>query len=88
MQHADDQERRIREASLFMQELLDSVETLSGIADEHGSRTLADLFYLHSAILERGHIELIEGDNSKVMDIAKSLPSGSYWANFIETVTL
>ena len=81
-------ERRIREASLFMQELLDSVETLSGIADEHGSRTLADLFYLHSAILERGHIEIIEGDNSKVMDIAKSLPSGSYWANFIETVTL
>lgn len=81
-------ERRIHEASLFMQELLDSVETLSGIADEHGSRTLADLFYLHSAILERGHIELIEGDNSKVMDIAKSLPSGSYWANFIETVTL
>ena len=41
-----------------------------------------------AGILERGHIELIEGDNSKVMDIAKSLPSGSYWANFIETVTL
>ena len=88
MQHADDQERRIRDASLFMQELLDSVETLSGVADEHGSRTHADLFYLHSAILQRGFIDLIEDDNSKVMDIAKSLPSGSYWATFIQEVSL
>ena len=88
MQHANDKEQRARAASLFMQELLDSVETLSGIAEEHGSRTLADLFYLHSAILENGFIDLIEGYNSKVLDIAKSLPSGSDWAKFIQQVAL
>ena len=42
----DDEERKAQgheRARLFMQELLDSVETLSGIAEQHGARTLADL---------------------------------------------
>lgn len=73
----------ISPARRFMQELLDSVETLTGIAEEYGSRTLADLFYLHSAILNGGFIDHYPGE-SKVLDIASSLPSGQQWAQFIK----
>lgn len=38
-------------ASSFMLELTDSVETLSSIAEEHGSQTIADLMWLHNAKL-------------------------------------
>ena len=40
------------DAVLFMRELLGSVDTLTGIAEEHGPRTLADLMYLHASILD------------------------------------
>lgn len=70
-------------AGLFMQELLDSVETLGGIADEHGARTLADLMYLQNAILSGGFIDHYPGE-SKVLEIASALPSGEQWAKFIK----
>ncbi len=70
-------------ARQFMQELLDSVETLSGIADTHGSRTLADLMYLQNAILSGNYIEQYPGESS-VREIATSLPSGARWAKYIE----
>lgn len=72
-----------RAAELFMRELLDSVETLTGIADEHGSRTLADLMYLQSAILSGGFIDHYP-DESKALDIARKLPSGELWSKFVE----
>ena len=70
-------------ADLFFQELLDSVETLTGIADEHGPRTLADLMYLQHAILKNGFIDHYPGE-SKVLEIARALPSGERWTKFIK----
>lgn len=70
-------------ARLFMQELLDSAETLTGIADEYGSRTLSDLMYLQNAILSSGFIDHYP-DESKVLEIASALPSGEQWSKFIK----
>ncbi|MDD5300560.1 MAG: hypothetical protein PHD65_08710 [Gallionella sp.] len=70
-------------AAMFFQELLDSVETLTGIAVEHGSRTLADLMYLQNAILIGGFIDYYP-DESKVLEIARVLPSGEQWSKFIK----
>ena len=70
-------------ADMFFQELLDSVETLSGIAVEHGSRTLADLMYLQNAILKGGFIDHYPGE-SKVLEIAGALPSSEQWSKFIK----
>jgi len=69
-------------ASLFMRELLDSVETLSGIAEQHGARTLADLMYLQYAILSGGFIDHFPVE-SKVLEIVRSLPSGEAWSKYI-----
>ena len=66
-----------------MEELLDSVETLSGIADTHGARTLADLMYLQAAILRGGFIDHWPAE-SAAMDIANGLPSGERWAEFFK----
>ncbi|WP_341744734.1 hypothetical protein [Azonexus hydrophilus] len=70
-------------ADKFMQELLESVETLTSIAEEHGSRTLADLMYLQLAIMKGGFIDYYP-DESNVLDIARSLTSGEKWASFIK----
>lgn len=69
-------------ATLFMEELLDSVETLTGIAEQYGARTLADLMYLHSAILSGNFINHIPLESS-VLEFASSLPSGERWVKFI-----
>ena len=70
-------------ADRFMQELLDSVETLTGIADDHGARTLADFMFLHGAILRGGFIDHYP-EESKVLEIAQGLPSGDQWVKFIK----
>lgn len=74
--------QRADDATLFMSELLDSVETLGGIADEHGNRTLADLMHLQAAILDNGFIENFPME-SNVAEIAAALPSGAKWVGFI-----
>ena len=71
-------------ARKFMTELLDSVETLSGIAEQYGARTLADIMFLHCAILSGGFIDFYTGE-SAVMNIARGLPSGEQWVSFIKT---
>jgi len=71
------------DAKLFMQELLESVETLTGIADEYGARTLADLMYLQQVILSGGFIDHRTGE-SNVLEIASALPSGKKWTTFIK----
>lgn len=73
---------RIGFANHFMEELLESVETLTGIAEQHGARTLADLFYLHSAILNDSFIDSLPNE-SKVLDIVQGLPSARLWRNYI-----
>ena len=67
----------------FFSELLDSVETLTEIADIHGARTLSDIMFLQSALLSGGFIDYYPGE-SEVLSIASSLPSGSEWATFIK----
>ena len=70
-------------ATTFFQELLDSVESLTGIVETHGTRTLADLMYLQNAILSGGFIDHYP-DESKVLEIASALPSGERWSTFIK----
>lgn len=67
----------------FMTELLAQYETLTGIADEHGVRTLADLMYLQQAILKGGFIDHYPGE-SAVLEIVRDLPSGEAWAAHIK----
>ena len=70
-------------ATTYFQELLDSVETLTGVDEQHGSRTLADLMYLQNAILsDGGFIDHYPGE-SKVLEISSALPSGERWSKFI-----
>jgi len=81
----DDEEHQAQgheRAKLFMRELLNSVETLTGIAEQHGARTLADLMYLQNAILSGGFIDHYPGE-SKALEIARGLPSGGQWSKFI-----
>ena len=70
-------------ATLFMEELLASVESLTELADMHGARTLADLVYLQQAILKGGFIDHYPGE-SKVLEVVKELPSHQRWVGFIE----
>ena len=69
-------------ASVYMDELIDSVDALSDIAIEHGPRTLSDLMYLARAILQ-GESIINCPNASSVMKIVKGLPSGERWATFI-----
>jgi hypothetical protein len=71
------------EAELFMKELLDSVETLTSVAEIHGARTLADLMYLHAAILKDGFIDSYPED-SAVEQVVSALPSAERWRAFIK----
>lgn len=68
----------------FFSELLDSVETLGGIAEQHNTRTLADLMFLQQAITTHGYIDHFPGE-SKVFDIVSALPSGQQWLKYIRT---
>ncbi len=77
------QAKACEDAKQFMQELLDSVETLSGIADTDGARTLADLMFLQQAVLSGGFIDHCTGE-SNVLGIASSLPSGTQWTQYIQ----
>lgn len=72
------------EAALFMDELLASVETLTGVADVYGARTLADLMYLHAAIADGGFIDHHPGE-SRVLDVVRLLPSGVQWTRYVNT---
>lgn len=70
-------------AMLFFKELMENFETLAGIAEQHGARTLADLMYLQNAILDGSFIELYP-DESAVRKIVDELPSAALWRQFIQ----
>lgn len=74
-------------AMLFFKELMENVETLTGIADLHGARTLADVMYLQNAILDGTFIELYP-DESAVLKIVDELPSSAIWRQFIQMTGL
>lgn len=67
---------------LFFKELLESFETLTGIADRYGSRTLADLLYLQNAILDGGFIDLYPHE-SEVLAVIEAMPSAQRWRRFV-----
>jgi hypothetical protein len=79
--------QRLELARNFMAELLDSVETLTGIADVHGAGTLADVFYLHAAIIEgEGAFIDVErsSDRSMILAVLDALPSRDTWKQYVK----
>lgn len=70
-------------ARLFWKELIDSVETLTEISEEYGTRTLVDLMYLQNAILSGGFIDHYPGESS-VMEIVNALPSSERWMKCVK----
>lgn len=71
-------------AEQFWNELLQEFDSLTAIADVHGSATLADCMYLQNAILTGGFIDNDGPDaESKIVNLVKSLPSNEKWIGFI-----
>lgn len=82
--HELDATRRIEAALRFMAELLDSVETLTEISVQHGVGTLADLLYLHGAMLDGSFIDVdTSSDRSQVIKVLEGLPSSAAWMEFV-----
>lgn len=73
---------RAQLATKFMDELLESVETLGAIAEQHGVRTLTDLMYMQSSILKDGYIDHHPGE-SAVLKVVLSLPSSETWLRYV-----
>lgn len=72
-----------REACQFMEELLDSEESLAAVGELYGPRTLADLMYLQNTVLTGGFIDVYP-EESKVMEVVRDLPSGQKWTSFMK----
>lgn len=83
MQAFEGGNKRIFEANAFFRELLDSVETLGGIAEVHGFDALTNLMYLQAAIIDNGRIAIDE-KSRPTLEIIKELPSASRWMEFVE----
>ncbi|SAK97571.1 hypothetical protein AWB82_07145 [Caballeronia glebae] len=75
---ADVSPRQAAHAKQFHAELLDAVETLTGIADQHGALALATVVYLQAAILKGGVIELTRNEVDSFAFV-RDLPSGGRW---------
>ncbi|WP_250537072.1 hypothetical protein [Caballeronia sp. AZ10_KS36] len=66
------------DAKQFHTELLDAVETLTGIAEQHGTVALANVVYLQAAILKGSIIELTR-EEAEAFAFVRNLPSGGRW---------
>ena len=69
-------------AKAFFVEMLDSVETLSAVSDEHGPSTVAQLMYLQTAILNGTEIEVYANEAEKLAFV-RALPSGERWWKYV-----
>ncbi|ASL48896.1 hypothetical protein bAD24_p00975 (plasmid) [Burkholderia sp. AD24] len=69
-------------SALFSRELLESVETISGIAEQFGNEAVVTLCYLQTAILRGTHVELDPRD-AEIAAFVRALPSGSRWMTHI-----
>jgi len=76
---------RAAQASRFVKELLASVKTLGGIAEEHGVDGLAFRFYLQAAILNGSFVEAHKAEAGPV-ELVKTLPSAGDWMKHIQFV--
>lgn len=72
-------------AKRFFAELLDSVETLGGIGEVYGADTLAELMYLHRAILEGSRVDIDPDSGTATLGIIEGLPSYGNWIKFVKT---
>jgi hypothetical protein len=68
-------------AKRFFEELLTSVESLTGLADEFGVNTLADVLYLQNAILVGEQID-VWPDETDILAVLGKLPSAQEWMNY------
>ncbi len=68
-------------AALFFSELLASCESLQGVAEEFGTRTLLDLMYLQNAIITGAKIDVWPGE-TRVGDALGKLPSAALWLRY------
>lgn len=69
-----------RLASLFHTEVLDRFDTVARIGEDYGQRTVADLFYLQTAILREDEIQV--WPTSRILDVVAQLPSGQQWLSY------
>jgi hypothetical protein len=70
-------------ACQFFSEVIGAVETLSEIADSHGSETMADLMYLQMSILKGEKFSYFP-EASQIFQFVNSLPSGEEWLKFFK----
>lgn len=68
----------------FVRELLGEVETLSTVAEEHGTHALAFLFYLQAAIFNGTFVEARSHEDSGLLELISRLPSGATWMKHIQ----
>lgn len=71
-------------SACFMQELLDAHETLTGIGEELGVRTLADCMYMLSALQKGAYIEVHHPSESQILDVIQALPSAAVWMRHVQ----
>ena len=82
---ADVSLRLAADAKQFHAELLDAVETLTAIAEQHGVLALANFVYLQTAILKGGVIELTRGE-ADAFSFVRDLPSGGRWWQSVKLI--
>jgi hypothetical protein len=68
----------------FVRELLGEVETLSTLAEEHGTQALAFLFCLQAAIFNDTFVEARSHGDSGLFELVSRLPSGATWMKHIQ----
>lgn len=68
-------------AARFFKELNAQHDSLCELAENFGTRTLSDLFYLHAALLEGGFIDA--HPDSSVLAVVDTLPGAQLWRHHI-----
>lgn len=79
--------QRQARSTQFMTELLEAHETLTEIGERKGVRTLADCMCFLSAVQKGTFIEIHHPTESDILDVIKSLPSGTLWMTYVHEVT-
>ncbi len=68
-----------QQAAVFFRELMDSFETLDGVAVEYGESVVPQLLYLQNAILTDSRIDLWQDVDEGVRKAIGRLPSAEKW---------
>lgn len=73
-------------AARFHSELVESVESLSGLVESHGQATLIDAVYLQAVMLDGGFVDILPESASRIIEVVQQLPSADEWMQFIRRV--